>query len=288
MPELAEVEAVRRRIEETLVGKKIREVVLDRDDRYMFAFAKPADVVKALEGAKVTGTGRKGKYFWLELNRKPWPLFHLGMSGNLSVREAHPKASHRRVWGGIKQWSEQEAGPHGQLWFCRLLLIADKGLEIGILDPRRFGRMWLTDDPSSHPRVKALGFDPLLDFPTAAALAKLLEKRKKPIKSVLLEQKIFAGVGNWLADEILYRARLSPHRKASELKPAEVKTLRAAVVGVVRDAVKVNADYERFPKTWLFHHRWGKAKDARTSRGQKIIHEDIGGRTAAWVPGYQK
>jgi formamidopyrimidine-DNA glycosylase len=289
MPELAEVETVRQQIEKTMKKRKIKEVVTDPSDRWLFAFASAKDVEKALKGAKITGTGRKGKYFWLKLDRRPWPIFHLGMSGNVAILNPKAKSKrHERVWGGAKMWSEKDQDLRERLWFCRLLIKTDQGLEMAFIDPRRFGRVWLTDDPWKQSRIKKLGYDPLIDFPTAKNLGEKLKKRKKTIKAVLLDQAMFAGIGNWLADEILFQARLSPHHLASSLTALQVKHLHKAVLSVVKKAVDVSADYERFPKTWLFHHRWGKNKDAKTSRSQKIIHEEIGGRTTAWVPGWQK
>lgn len=289
MPELAEVEAVRKQIQKRMKGHKIKEVVTDQKDRWLYAFARPTDVAKALNGRTVTGTGRKGKYFWLELDRKPWPLFHLGMSGNIALLDPKSKSSgHEKVWGGAKLWSEKDRDLRERLWFARLILKCDQGFEMAFIDPRRFGRMWLTEDPWSHSRIQALGFDPLIDFPTAKALGEKLSRRKKAIKAVLLDQALFAGIGNWLADEILYQARLSPHHLASNLTPKQISALHRAVLSVVQKAVAVDADYERFPKSWLFHERWGKKKNAKTSRGLLIRHEEIGGRTTAWVPGYQK
>ncbi len=288
MPELAEVETVRQQLEKHLVGHKIKEITTDPADRFLFAFAPIPEVTKALKGAKIIGTGRKGKYFWLKLNRKPWPIFHLGMSGNVAILDPKAKKQHERIWGGAKLWSEENKTYRERLWFSRLLLKLDGGIEMAFLDPRRFGRMWLTDDPETHPRIKALGFDPMIDFPSAKVLAEKLKRRKKSIKSVLLDQSLFAGVGNWLADEILYQAKLSPHHLAAKLTPAQIKSLHKAVLSVVKKAVKVQADYERFPKEWLFHHRWGKVKNSKTSRGHKIVHEEIGGRTTAWSPGWQK
>lgn len=288
MPELAEVEAVRRKIVEQLKGKKITDVVVDENDRYLFAFASPKEVVKALKGAKVTGAGRKGKYFWIELNRKPWPIIHLGMSGNLTFLNPRWKeAGHQKTWGGVKMWSDHNKSFMERLWFSRLLIHLEGGLEMAVIDPRRFGRLWLTDDPWQHPRIRKLGYDPLIDFPTAKILQERLKKRKKAIKSVLLDQNLFAGIGNWLADEILYQARLSPHHLASTLTTAQVKKLHTQILKVVRHAAKVDADYERFPKDWLFHERWGKVKNSKTRRGS-IVHEEIGGRTTAWVPAWQK
>ena len=102
-----------------------------------------------------------------------------------------------------------------------------------------------------------------------------LKKRKKAIKAILLDQSLFAGIGNWLADEILFQSRISPHHLASDLSMAQIKKLHTQTLAVVKKAVKVHADYEQFPKTWLFHDRWGKTKGAKTSRG-KILHEEIG------------
>lgn len=288
MPELAEVETVRKQIEKRLKGRKILEVIVDEDDRYLYAFAKAADVVKALTGAKIKGTGRKGKYFWIKLDRKPWPIFHLGMSGNIAILDPKAKGGHEKVWGGAKLWSERERDHRDRLNFARMVIEFNRGFELAFIDPRRFGRMWLSDDPENHARIAALGDDPLLKFPTAKQLGERLKRRKMAIKSVLLDQSLFAGVGNWLADEILYQARISPHRLASELSDAQLKILRAKTVGVVKAAVKVDADYERFPKNWLFHDRWGRVENSKTHKGQKIKHETIGGRTAAWVPGWQK
>ncbi|WP_374032783.1 Fpg/Nei family DNA glycosylase [Bdellovibrio bacteriovorus] len=287
MPEIAEVETVRRHLDKALHGKKIKEVIYEEKDRHLFAFVSAKAVKKALEGARITGTGRKGKYFWLELDRKPWPLFHLGMSGNVSLLTDPSDAKHRNIWGGKRLWSLEDESEHSMIWFCRLLLRLERKIEMAFSDPRRFGRMWLTEDPWQHPRIAKLGFDPLLDFPTGKDLYARLHKRKKSIKAVMLDQGLFAGIGNWLGDEILFQARISPHRLASELSPAEVVTLRKVTLAVVKKAVAVDADYERFPKTWLFHERWGKSKTAKTHKGHKIKHEEIAGRTTAWVPDWQ-
>ena len=284
MPELPEVETVRRRAEKALKGKRLAEVYAEESDRFLFAEAPLASVKTALTGAKVIGSGRKGKYFWLELDRKPWPLFHLGMTGNVEIKSENKSA--RRSWGGLKLYN----GPNKEerSWFCRLLLTAEDGTEVALTDPRRFGRIWLTDDPLAHPRVRKLGFDPLLNFPSSRELALLLKKRKAPIKAVLLDQKLFAGVGNWIADEILYQAKISPRSVAAKLTAKEVSRLRLKTLSIIKTAVAAKADYSRFPPSWLFHHRWGKNSSAQTSNKKKIVHEEIGGRTTAWVPSVQK
>jgi formamidopyrimidine-DNA glycosylase len=155
-------------------------------------------------------------------------------------------------------------------------------------DARRFGRIRLQQDPESEPPLSRLGFDPLLDLPSAMELRHLLARRRAPIKSVLLDQGLFAGVGNWIADEVLYQAGLRPQRLASELRLGEVGRLRARLRAIVKRAVAVDADSDRFPRTWLFEHRWGKNAEARTARGERIVHDTIGGRTTAWVPSRQR
>ena len=290
MPELPEVETSRRRLHQVLRGKRLTQVIPDEDDRIVFDQASPADFRRALEGARVRGSGRRGKYFWLELDRRPWPVFHLGMTGNVEIRSPKSKGGRfAKAWGGLQLWSEpkREKGLPG-LPFCRLRLLADDGTEVAITDPRRFGRIRLAQDPLSEPPISNLGFDPLIKFPSARELAVLLAKRRAPIKAVLLDQGLFAGVGNWIADEVLYQARLSPHRLTSKLTAAEVARLRTKLLTVIKRSVSVAADYDRYPRTWLFHHRWGKQEGAVTSAKHRIRHDTIGGRTTAWVPGLQK
>ena len=289
MPELPEVETVRLHLEKALKRKVIDDVVVDPEDNYFFRFAKSADVVKALHGRKVTGSGRRGKYFWLELDRKPWPLIHLGMTGNAAILRPAKKgeaAERRRVWGGANLKSSTRKDDD-RPWFARLMLTLKDGTEVVLTDPRRFARMWLSDDPANHPRVAKLGRDPLADFPTVNELVAIFAKRRVAIKTLLLDQKVFAGIGNWLADEILFHARVSPHHVANALDAKQIARLRRFVIEICTKAVAVEADYERFPKSWLFHHRWGKAKDAQLPDGTRIQHDEIGGRTTAWVPSRQ-
>lgn len=287
MPELPEVETARRQLEKALLGHRLVRVVVDPRDRIAFAGASATSVQRALRGARVTGTGRRGKYFWIELNRKPWPLVHLGMSGNIEIRGTR---GFNKTWGGIKLWSSRnKADVDADVPpYCRLLLVADNGAQVAMTDPRRFGRIRLVRDPLREPPLSRLGADPLEAFPSARELRALFERRRTPIKSLLLDQRYFAGVGNWLADEILFQSALSPHRAAMSLTPADIRRLRTNTLGVIRKAVRVDADYQRFPKSWLFHDRWNKGRESYTSRGDEIRHDTIGGRTTAWVPSRQR
>lgn len=263
MPELPEVEAARRRLQRALAGRRLVRVRA-RDDRLVLAGTTRREVERALTGRRVRAVKRRGKHLWLELDRRPWPSFHFGMTGSFDPHEGELP----RSW--------------------RLEVVTDRGRRLVFRDPRRFGRIRLQQDPPSEPPIALLGFDPLLEPPTNRELRLALSRRRGPLKAVLLDQTLFAGVGNWVADEVLYQARLSPLRRAVSLTPAEVSRLRAALLRVVRTAVAANADSDRFPRNWLFHARWGRARDAVTARREAVRHLTVGGRTTAWVPGRQR
>jgi len=265
MPELPDVENARRFTERALKGRRI-ERVATVDDPIVYEGVTPRRFARALAGRRVLAVKRKGKHLWMVLDAPPFPLFHFGMTGSF---ELYRRAEERpRFW--------------------KVELLMDNGTRLAMPDARRFGRIRLQERPETDRPIAKLGFDPLFGLPPVAELHPLLARRKAPIKAVLLDQSLFAGVGNWIADEVLYQARLRPDRRASALRPAETARLRARLLGIVRHAVAVHADSDRFPKTWLFHHRWGKDAEARTARGERITHATIGGRTTAWVPSRQR
>jgi formamidopyrimidine-DNA glycosylase len=114
-----------------------------------------------------------------------------------------------------------------------------------------------------------------------------LAHRSARIKALLLDQRFAAGVGNWIADEVLYQAWIDPRRRVNDLSPDDVKRLHRKLAAVIRTAVRVNADKAKFPDSWLFHRRWGRQRNATTSRGEPIRHIVVGGRSTAWVPSVQ-
>jgi formamidopyrimidine-DNA glycosylase len=176
----------------------------------------------------------------------------------------------------------------GRPRFLKLLLEAEDGSRVAFTDGRRLGRLWLSSDPSSDKRMEKLGRDVYNDLPSEKELHLILSKRKAPIKALLLDQKLFAGVGNWIADEVLYWAKISPKRLGNELSPKQIKALRETLIMVVGKAVEVGADKEKFPKDWLFHVRWDGKRGHEFMNGKPIVRETVGGRTTAWVPKIQK
>ena len=264
MPELPEAESARRLLQRLLKGRRISSAAA-RPDAIVFAGTPGARVAAALRGRTVRAAHRKGKHMWLELDRRPWPAFHFGMSG----------------------WFEVYREPSERPAYWKLELAAG-GRLIAFCDIRRFGRVRLQHDPAGEPPISELGFDPLEGLPPVPELARHLARRSAPIKAVLLDQSLFAGVGNWIADEVLFQAGINPHRLARDLGREEVARLRRVMHAIIQHAVRSDGDSSRFPKSWLFHQRWEIRGDLRTSRGESIVRETIGGRTAAWVPTRQR
>jgi formamidopyrimidine-DNA glycosylase len=265
MPELPAVERGRRLAERALVGHRIQRVATVHD-AIVYTGVSPRRFASALRGRRVLAACRRGKFIWLELDRRPWPVFHFGMTGSFQVYE---DARHRPLF-----------------WKAELQM--ETGTRLAVCNKRRLGRIRLQNDPRREPPISRLGFDALLDVPGLGAFAEVLGRRHAVIKGVLLDQAFAAGVGNWIADEVLYQARLDPRRRACTLDRNDVSRLRRRLKLVVETAVGVDGDSAKFPKGWLFHRRWGRDGSATTARGERIEHVTIAGRTTAWVPQVQR
>ena len=271
MPELPEAECWGRRFaERACAGRTIESVWAKPDERIVIADVSPTELAGALTGRRVEACHRKGKQMWWTLTEGSdgearQPLWHFGMTGRFRVVE--PGEDRPR--------------------FTKVELSLDDGRRFAFVDPRRFGRVRLLADPANQPPLSLMGPDALHELPGSAWFVQQLAKRRTPIKALLLNQGFLAGVGNWIVDEVLYQARISPHRSADDLSAAEVKRLRSKLRHVLTKACDWDADYTRFPQTWLFHHRWGKKADALTGRGEEIEFDTVGGRTTAWVPKVQ-
>ena len=278
MPELPEVERGRRLAESVAAGRRIDRVWCD-DDPIVFDKAGSRRWRRALEGRRVEAARRWGKQLWLEMEAPPHPLFHFGMTGGFKTPAAAPL--------------QLKSGPREDpaVWpprFAKIRIHLDDGGELAMTDGRRLGRILLRDDPEHELPIARLGFDPLLAMPPPGRFSEMLRARTGNVKSLLLDQSFAAGVGNWIADEVLYQAGIDPRRRASSLTDAEARRVRARLVAIVRRAVRADADDSRYPGTWLFHRRWGRRGDATTARGEPIEHLTIGGRTTAWVPSKQR
>lgn len=278
MPELPEVERARKLLEATVVDRVLERVRCERDD-IVLEGRRPRAVQRALEGRRVLAARRWGKYLWLELDGPgPGVVFHLGMTGGFRRPgdEPLPLASSPRE--PDRGWPPR---------FTKARLWTADG-EVAFTNARRLGRVLLRSDPRTEPPIARLGFDPHLAMPALGAFRALLAGRRTVLKGLLLDQGFAAGVGNWIADEVLYHARLDPRRSVDQLSDREIAALHRALRHVIRTAVRVDADKTRFPRGWLFHHRWGRDAEATTARGERVEHLTLAGRTTAWVPSRQR
>ena len=144
------------------------------------------------------------------------------------------------------------------------------------------------DTPEHEPPISLLGFDAHRSLPPFALFRDLVRQRSAPLKALLLDQSFAAGVGNWIADEVLYQARLDPRRRANSLTDPEIARMRGALKRVMGVSVRLSNDSDRYPRSWLFHRRWDHDPLARTARGERIRWETIAGRTTAWAPSAQR
>jgi formamidopyrimidine-DNA glycosylase len=217
MPELPEVETVRRGLEPAMLGARIRMVELRRADiRVPF----PNRFAERLKGRQIVALTRRAKYLLFGLDSDETLIAHLGMSGSFRVDVANaisPGAFHH----------ERSKDPKHD----HVVLELDNGNIVTYNDPRRFGFMDLIRNEAlgAHPRLCALGDEPLASKFDAARLAKLCAGSRAPLKAALLDQKRIAGLGNIYACEALFRARLNPSKPASVLANARGGPTRAAV-----------------------------------------------------------
>ena len=207
MPELPEVETVRRRLEPVLVGRRFERVEI-RDFRLVRPY-EPAEVAAELDGERVAALERRGKYLIVRFETGRVLLIHLRMTGSL-----------RHAAGGTLQ-----DDPHR-----RAVVRLDDGSDVAYRDVRRFGT-WELFEPGELDTYLAarLGDEPLDARFTAARLGKLLAGRRAPVKAALLDQRTLAGMGNIYVDEALWRARIHPLRPAEGLGRAELRRLHRAV-----------------------------------------------------------
>ena len=217
MPELPEVEAVRVRLERAMRGMTIARVLLRRANlRRSF----PEGFASRLEGQTIRSLRRRGKYLLLDLTSGDVLLIHLGMSGSFRIDEGDPDAHDHVVFELVN------------------------GTVVTFNDPRRFGLMDLIKSPDSeHRALQSMGVEPLDPSFDAHALARACANRKTALKVALLDQRIVAGLGNIYASEALYRAGLSPRRRASTIatksgqpRPAAFE-LAKAIKAVLRSAI---------------------------------------------------
>jgi formamidopyrimidine-DNA glycosylase len=216
VPELPEVETVRRQLEPVLVGRRFDRVEIN-DPRLVRPF-EPVAVAADLEGERVAEVDRRGKYLIFRFESGRVLLVHLRMTGSFR---------HRRNGLG-------EDDPHR-----RAVVRLDDGSDVAYRDVRRFGTWLLVEPDELEPYLaERLGEEPLLAGFTPRRLARRLAGRRAPIKAALLDQRTLAGLGNIYVDEALWRARIHPKRPARDLDANDVRRLHSAIRRVLQTAIE--------------------------------------------------
>lgn len=280
MPELPEVETIRRGLAAKLEGRRFKRVEVRRRD---LRIPLPADFASRLEGRRVEGLSRRGKYILATLDDGQVLIAHLGMSGRLIITDGQAG----------------EPLPHEHVIFE-----TDDGTTIGFYDARRFGLLTLTREAelARHPLLAALGPEPLSNAFDGPVLAAALRHKATPIKAALLDQRVVAGLGNIYACESLFRAGISPRRLAKTVQGRRAARLASAIRGVLSDAIaaggsslrdylQVSGELGYFQHQWAVYGREGEpcpGCDCRLERTGGIRRIVQAGRATFYCPKRQR
>jgi len=278
MPELPEVETVRRGLQQHLVGRRIERVEVGRE-RTVRRTSSEA-VIAGLSDTVVEAADRRGKYLLLPLDSGDTCMIHLRMSGQVLLAAAGaPRPAHTHV-----------------------VMHLDDGHEAWFVDPRTFGEV-VVFDPSrvelELPELANLGVDPIADPFDAATLRAAFGTTARALKPLLLDQHVVAGIGNIYADEILHRARLRPDRPASSLDRGRVARLAVSIVDVLTEAIDAGGstlsdaqyvDLMGEGGSYQDDHRvYGRGGERCHSCGRGWVRRSVtGGRGTHWCPVCQR
>lgn len=260
MPELPEVESYRRYLEAHALGSTIASV--PHLDGSMVRHAEPAALATELVGAGIDGTYRHGKLLFVALSSDAHLVMHFGMTGDL---QAHPKG---------------QTPAH-----ARLVMDFETGHSLAYVCVRKFGYLSLTDDPEQFVREVGWGPDALNQLDESAFTSGLAATRS-PIKSALMDQRRWAGIGNLYADEALFQARIRPTTPANRIGPGRVNRLFTAIKEVLETAVDRSADFDAYPDDFLLTARSPNAPCPGC--GTSLRSAKVGGRTTIYCTACQK
>lgn len=283
MPELPEVETVRRGLLPVLEGAVIARAEVNRPD---LRWPLPDRMADRLTGRRVTALRRRSKYILADLDSGETLLVHLGMSGRMLISGAQ-----------LGTFYHDHPAPQKH---DHVVLHMENGARITFNDARRFGAMDLmpTERAAEHMLLKDLGPEPFGNDFNEPYLVGRLKGRKTPIKAALLDQRIVAGLGNIYVAETLYRARISPLRLAGELKPRQVQSLVPTIREVLAEAIEAggsslrdfrqaNGELGYFSKHFQVYDREGDPCETPGCTGT-ITRTVQSGRSSFWCPCCQR
>jgi formamidopyrimidine-DNA glycosylase len=262
MPELAEVEFYRKQWSAAGDGRMVLRVHLHPNARIFRSIPHPACLVDALQGARLRESATHGKNLLFRFTRNIWLTGHLGMSGELlAAPPDHAPQKHDH------------------------LVLYQKKTALVFRDPRMFGSIAVHECARPPECWRVLPPEILSAEFTVQHVAQNLQKhRKSPLKAHLLDQACYPGIGNWMADEILWRLRLSPETPAGSLGAATIRRLHAGLLALCREANDIiGANWGDPPHNWLFPHRW-KSGGACPRCHSPLNRQQLRGRTSCWCP----
>ncbi len=275
MPELPEVETIRRGLAARMEGRRLVRVEARRPD---LRIPLPADLAHRLEGRRVETVGRRAKYLLLRMEDGTTLIAHLGMSGRMVILPPGDRAP-------------LDAHDH-------VILETEDGDEVRFNDVRRFGLMTLAaaGELDAHPLLASLGPEPLGNDFNGPALAAALAGKRTPIKAALLDQHVVAGVGNIYACEALHRAGISPRRLARTVQGGRAERLAGAVRAVLgaaidaggsslRDYVQASGELGYFQHAWAVYGREG---EPCPDCGRAVRRLAQSGRSTFYCAAYQR
>ncbi len=285
MPELPEVETVRRGLERLVVGRRIEAVAVGRERTVRRT--SPRSVIDGLTGAVMLRAGRRGKYLLCPLDTGDTVMIHLRMSGQLLLAEpCQQRPPHTHVAMSLAPDPRRGLGAQ-ELWF---------------VDPRTFGEVVVFDPEfvaTELPEVAKLGVDPLVDQPTVSDLARLIGCRNMRMKPLLVDQHVIAGIGNIYADEILHAARIHPETAGSALRRKDIARLHQSMIAILNAAVGAGGSTLRDARyvdlmgeggSYQDDHRvYGRTGERCLTCGRGVIRRlPFGGRSTHFCPVCQR
>jgi len=259
MPELPEVHGYQTYINSTCLHQKI--IAFDCKDNRLLKQPKQ-DFEANLIGEELTKTERIGKYLFIHTSGKKILLMHFGMTGRpnyFKSKEDRPKFGH-------------------------IMLSFNSGFHFAFENKRKFGWWNLVDSVSAYQKAHRLS-DDARDL-TFKQFKSSFENRKTQVKKVIMDQSVAAGIGNWMADDILYQAKIHPNMKVEAMDENDIKSIYDAMQNVIEIAIKHEAHYSDFPKEFFIHIREEGANCHHTDC--KIEKIKVGGRTTYFSPKWQK
>ncbi|CUS13951.1 unnamed protein product [Tuber aestivum] len=267
MPELVQVARLVGRLRKYLAGKTLRDVTAINDP-VVFQDTTAHEFLHAMEGRKVLDAKSLGKYFWLEMDRPPHPVIHLGPAGWIFFKNDPFSHYYAREKPEFTVWP-----PSGEIFHLKTHSSRDEAM---FADPRRLARLRLMDcsseDIPKQAPLNVLGPDPLREAITTEWLRKRFD-RHVPARVLLTNQAHIAGLGSWMSEEILYQARIHPEFQGRKFNDGQFERVRKGIEYVVKTAHEVDSDFSQFPSHWLksFRFDW-RIKGQTVENGEQIAY----------------